>query len=218
MNRWCKKLFFVFAVSAFLIAFIPTVGWAQGAAPAPAAIPAPATPLLVAKIAASLSTRNAKVGDSIIAKTLKPWKLADGTDLPKGSKLVGKVSAAQSKKAGNGNSTLAFRFDEAEVKAGAAVPIRGFVVAIGPSLSPKDIGFGPGSAMNRGGQGSTPGIDPNTGLGKTGAKDEDDIPLGSTLQDVALGRHMDADWTTALKGIKTDIDLDSDVVIKVQLK
>jgi len=29
---------------------------------------------------------------------------------------------------------------------------------------------------------------------------------------------MDADWTTVLRGIKTDIDLDSDVRVKVQLK
>jgi hypothetical protein len=35
---------------------------------------------------------------------------------------------------------------------------------------------------------------------------------------VALGRHLDADWTTILKGIKTEIELDSTIVVKVQLK
>jgi hypothetical protein len=49
-------------------------------------------------------------------------------------------------------------------------------------------------------------------------KDEDNIPLGSTMPGVSLGRHLDADWTTILQGVKEDIDLDSDVLIKVQLK
>jgi hypothetical protein len=89
------------------------------------------------------------------------------------------------------------------------------VVAIGPSLAPKS---GYDSVLGRGGVGSSTGLDPSIGGGKQGAKDEDDIAMGSTMPGVALGRHTDADWTTALRGIHTDIDLDSDVVIKVQLK
>jgi len=42
--------------------------------------------------------------------------------------------------------------------------------------------------------------------------------LGSTLPGVSLGKHMDADWTTMLKGFKSEIDLDPEVVVKVQLK
>lgn len=208
-----------------ILVFFSTVCRAQNAAPAPTAVPAPsaapaqpAAPVLVAKVANNLSTKNAKVGDTLTAKTLKAWKLSDGTDLPKGSKLVAKVTSVKSKKDGSGTSILTFRFDQAEIKGGAAVPIHGFVVAIGPSLSPKDAGFGPASVMGRGGQGSTPGLDPSAGLGKPGARDEDDIALGSTMPGVALGRHLDADWTTALEGVKQDIDLDSDVIIKVQLK
>ena len=68
------------------------------------------------------------------------------------------------------------------------------------------------------GTGSSSGLDPSIGLGSQGAKDEDDIAMGSTMPGVALGRHLDADWTTVLKGIHTDIDLDSDVVVKIQLK
>jgi hypothetical protein len=66
--------------------------------------------------------------------------------------------------------------------------------------------------------GSTVGLDPNAGLGKAAARDEDDIPLGSTLEAVGLGRHLDADWTTALQGIRRDIQLDGDVLIKVEFK
>jgi hypothetical protein len=176
-----------------------------------------AEPVLVAKIAANLSTRNAKPGDAVMAKTLKAAKLSDGTEVPKGSKLVGKVAVVRSKQAGNGKSLLTFRFDQLEPKGGSPIAIKGLVIEIGPALAPKDL-FGANSVMARSGTGSSNGLDPNAGLGSAGAKDETNIPLGSTMQSVALGRHMDADWTTALEGFKTEIDLDSDVLIKVQLK
>ena len=188
-----------------------------------------ATPVLVAKVAVNLSSRNAKVGDAFVAKTVRAMKLTDGTDIPKGSKLVGKVSAVQSKKEGNGNAALTFRIDQVEVKGGAAIPIKGAVVAIGPSMAPKDD-LGPHSALSRSqgvsndtssagrGVGSTPGLNPNAGMSGVTPKDEDDIAMGSTMPGVALGRHTDADWTTVLQGVHTEIDLNSDVVIKVQLK
>jgi hypothetical protein len=112
---------------------------------------------------------------------------------------------------------LTFRFDQAEVKGGSPLSIHGLVVAIGPSLGPQN-GLGANSVMGRGGVGSTVGLDPNAGLGKAAARDEDDIPLGSTLEAVGLGRHLDADWTTALQGIRRDIQLDGDVLIKVEFK
>jgi hypothetical protein len=235
MNRLRRGSLKMLAIAALLIAFSPTFAHAQSTAPAEAsaqaAVPAaPAGPVLLAQITAKLSSKNAKVGDALTAKTLRALKLSDGTDLPKGSKLVAKVSLAQSKKAGNGTSMLTFRFDEIDVKGGAVIPIHGEVVAIGPSMAPKE-GLGANSVLSRSttntsgvigggglGTGSSSGVDPNAGLGSAGAKDEDNIPLGSTLAGVALGHHLDADWTTALQGVKQDIDLDSEVLIKVHLK
>jgi hypothetical protein len=223
MNRFCKEMPAILAFIVLLSAFFPRFTQAQTATPAPAtstAHPAapvqPAGPVLVAKIVGNLSTKNAKVGDVLTAKTQKPWKL-NGLDLPKGSKLIAKVTSVQSKQTGSGNSMLTFRFDQAEVKGGGVVPIRALVVAIGPGLGPKDS-IGANSVIGRNGVGSDPGLDPQTGLGRPGARDEDDIPLGSTLEGVGLGRHMDADWTTALQGIRRDILLDSDVLIKVEFK
>lgn len=214
MNRSCREVMPILAIAGLLVSFTPLLADAQ--AGTAAAAPASA-PVMEAKISTNLSTKNGKVGATITAKTERSYKLQDGTDLPKGSRLIGTVSEVQSKKAGNGDSMLTFRFDQVEPKGGAAIPIHGMVVAIGPNLGPQEsLGMNP--VMGRGGVGSNPGLDPNAGLGKAGAKDEDDIPMGSTMPGVALGRHMDADWTTALKGIKTDIDLDSNVVIKVQLK
>ena len=216
MKRFDKASAVIRPVSIFLFSLFSMPGYAQDpVAAAPAALTA--GPMLVAKISSNLNTKNAKAGDVLTAKTLKTLKLADGTELPKGSKLVAKVTSVLSKKDGNGNSLLSFRFDEADVKGGAPVPIHGMVVAIGPELSPKES-IGASSVVGRGGVGSTPGLDPSTGLGKVGARDEDDIAMGSSLEGVALGRHKDADWTTALRGIHTDVDLDSSVVIKLQIK
>lgn len=227
MNLLGRSATAILAISAML----PYTNHAFGQASAAGAAQ-PAGSVMVAKIDGKLSTKNAKAGDTISAKILGSGKLSDGTEIPKGSKISGKVSTIKSKKDGNGTSMLSFRFDEIDVKGGAAVPVHGVVVAIGPSLAPKD-GLGPNSVLGRSsgsgenggmgansgrGVGSSNGIDPSTGLGGANVKDEDNIPLGSTMPGVALGRHLDADWTTILQGIKEDIDLDQDVLIKVQLR
>jgi hypothetical protein len=204
---------FILSSAIFLSAGAALYG--QNAAPAE---PAPSTsPIVVARFEKTTTTKNLKVGDILTAKTLSTVKLSDGIELPKGSKLVGKVAMVKTKQEGNGNSLLDFRIDEAQVKGGGGVPVHGLVIAIGPSLGPK-ASLGQGSVMSREGQGSTPGLDPNAGLGGKGAKDETDIPRGSTLESVALGTHKDADWSTILQGVKKDIMLDSEVLIKVQLK
>jgi hypothetical protein len=210
------------AVGALAAALASTAAQAQA--------PATPAPVMIAKITVKLSTHNAKVGDVFAAKTDRGYKLQDGTVIPKGSKITGKVASVQDRKTGNGDSMITFRLDQIEVKGGATVPIKGLVVAIGPPMSPHDL-FGANSVMARNtntqagtgvgaagqGTGSSNGMDPNAGLGSAGAKDEDDIRMGSTMQGVSLGKHMDNDWTSILKGFKTEIDLDSDEVVKVQL-
>jgi len=216
MKGSCSQISVVLTALALVLAFFPVETHGQTAAP-PAVAQQTAGPVLVARIANNLNSKNAKVGDVLTAKTLKPLKLSDGTDLPKGSKLVAKVTAVQSKQAGNGTSMLTFRFDQAEVKGGSPLSIQGVFVPLGPRLGPKMV-FGQNWVLGGGGVGSTVGLDPNAGLGKAAARDEDDIPLGSTLEAVGLGRHLDADWTTALQGIRRDIQLDGDVLIKVEFK
>jgi ribulose 1,5-bisphosphate carboxylase large subunit-like protein len=222
----------ILAIAALLPVF--NQGWSQ----APAAPSTQSSGLvMVAKIDGKLTTKNAKVGDTISAKILASWKLTDGTEIPKGSKIVGKVADIKSKKDGGGNSMMSFRLDEIDVKGSAAVPVHGVVVAIGPSLAPKEMpetnseqgrnsntqaGTGmaaapPGTGASRGSR-STNGIDPNAGPGGPNVKDENDIPMGSSMPGVSLERAPDADGTTILQGVKKDIDLDQDVLIKVQLK
>jgi hypothetical protein len=219
MRFHSRMLVFVPALAASMLLASSFNGLAQTAAPI-----ASDMPVIVAKFTKLVSTKNLKAGDVIDAKTIRPAKLTDGTEIPKGSTLIAKVSVVKSKAENNGNSILLFRIDNAELKGGQLVPIHGMVVAIGPSLAPKN-GLGGTSVMGRGGFGSgdatgasATGLDPGIGLGKAGAMDETNIPIGSTLPGVGLGVHKDADWTTPLEGFKCDIQLDSDILIKVQLK
>jgi hypothetical protein len=182
---------FVF-LAAFFLMFLPFAGVAQSDAP-----------VIAAKLAGNLNTKSAKVGDVLSAKTLKAVKLKDGTAVPKGSKLTGKVISVQSMQAGGGTSSLAIKFDQLEVKGAAAVPIEGLIIAIGPS---------PDS--------STGSYDPITGASKPGggSKDSTDIPAGSSLEGVALSTTLDSEGASEMRGVKRDIKLDSDVVIKLQVK
>lgn len=190
---------------------------AQTTAPAPATTTPPASapqraPYVVAKFASFLNTKSIKTGDPVSAKILADLKLPD-VDIPKGSKLVGTITEAQSVKDGNGTASLAIRFDHIDLKSGPTLKIAGLIIGIGEISN--DPGLGPNSALGRGGVGSTGGLDPNLDIGNTGHKDE--IALGSALPGVALGIHLDQNKATQLRGMKKDIKLDTDTEIKVAL-
>lgn len=170
---------------------------------------AQSAPTLEAKFTSKLDTKSAKAGEVVSAKTTKPAKAKDGTDLPKGSKLTGQVVAVQSSKDGNGTASLAIKLDQVELKDGTKVPIQGLIVAVGPAPDSSAGGVGFNSVLGRNGTGSTNGLDPNAGAAHPG--DSNDIPKGSTLAGVALGTALDAQGASEMRGIKRDIKLDSDV-------
>jgi len=64
-----------------------------------------------AELAKKIDAKDAKVGDEVVAKTTSEARLADGTKLPKGSKLVGHVTDVQAKSHDNHDSHVAFAFD-----------------------------------------------------------------------------------------------------------
>ena len=87
-----------------------------------------------------LDSKTAKTGDSVVVKTKTPVKTPDGTEIPKGSKLVGHVVAVQPSEPGK-NSQVALAFDRVELKGGKTMPIHSQI----QSISPAD-----GSASNAG--------------------------------------------------------------------
>jgi hypothetical protein len=91
-----------------------------------------------------LDSKTAKNGDSVIVQTKTSIKTPDGTEIPKGSKLVGRVIAAQPSEPGK-NSQLALQFDRVELKGGKTMPIHSQIQSISP----------PGGAASAGGNSAT---------------------------------------------------------------
>lgn len=79
-----------------------------------------------------LDSRNAAVGQQVTAKTLGPAKLADGTALPRGTRLVGHVTRVQAHTQDQPYAKLAISFDRAELKDGQSVALRSEIRMVTP--------------------------------------------------------------------------------------
>jgi hypothetical protein len=99
---------------------------------ATAAAPAADMRPVHAELVGNLDTKTAKTGDDVVAETKGAVKTADGTEIPKGTKLLGKVVAVQPSGAGQ-NSQVALAFNQAELKGGQTLPIQSQIQAIEPA-------------------------------------------------------------------------------------
>jgi hypothetical protein len=79
-----------------------------------------------------LDSKTAKTGDSVVVQTKASVKTADGTEIPKGSKLVGHVIGAQPSGAGE-NSQVALQFDHFELKGGQNLAVHSQIQSIAPA-------------------------------------------------------------------------------------
>jgi hypothetical protein len=100
----------------------------QTAAAAPVAEMRPVHAQLVSK----LDTKTAKTGDDVVVETKGAVKTADGTEIPKGTKLVGHVIAVQPSTGGT-NSQVALAFDHAQLASGQSLPIQSEIKSIAPA-------------------------------------------------------------------------------------
>jgi hypothetical protein len=101
----------------------------------PAATPAaPAIELspVNGELVSKLDSKTAKTGDSVVVQTNASAKTADGTEIPKGSKLVGHVLAAKPSGAGE-NSQVALQFDHIELKGGQSIAVHSQIQSIAPA-------------------------------------------------------------------------------------
>lgn len=77
-----------------------------------------------AELNSSLDSKKVKPGDPVTARATEAVKSSDGrTILPKGAKLVGRVTQAKSRSKGDQESMLALQFDKAMLKEGQAVAL-----------------------------------------------------------------------------------------------
>lgn len=87
-----------------------------------------------------LDTKTAKAGDSVVIKTNSNVKTADGTEIPKGSKLMGRITQVKPSGEGNENSQVALQIDRAELKGGQSVAIHSEIQSICASGSDSTTG------------------------------------------------------------------------------
>src|SRR5580698_3478431 len=95
---------------------------------------APETPAVAmspvnGELEARLDSKTAKAGDNVVVRTKSTVKTADGTEIPKGSKLVGHVIGVQPSGAGT-NSQVALQFDHVELKGGQNLAVHSQIQSI----------------------------------------------------------------------------------------
>lgn len=83
----------------------------------------------------TIDARDVKPGDKITAKLSGKVRLKNGTELPSGTELIGKIGTDDMQK--NGTSKLALVLDQAETKDGKTIPLKTTIVGVyGPGVGP----------------------------------------------------------------------------------
>ena len=184
------------------------------------------------ELVSKLDSKTAKTGDSVVVQTKASAKTANGTEIPKGSKLVGHVIGAQPSGAGE-NSQVALLFDHIELKGGQNLPVHSQIQSIAPAGGAASTS-GPqtGSPSNPSTSGTPQGTGGNAGaapaasdgpaagtvVAKTGqiAISTTSIP-GVLLANNAPGQQDPrmAQASSILLGAKQDIQLNSGTQIVV---
>jgi hypothetical protein len=113
------------------------------------------------ELVSKLDSKTAKAGDDVVIETKASVKTADGTEIPKGSKLTGHIVAAQPSAGGaNGNSQVALEFDSIEMKGGQKLAVHSQIQLIGAVLS--DASSGSMSAPSVPAAAGSPSMAPNS--------------------------------------------------------
>jgi hypothetical protein len=82
------------------------------------------------ELVGKLDSKSAKAGDRVVVKTTETTKTADGTTIPKGSRLVGEVTDVQAHGSGSADSHVGIRFYRAELKGGQDLAIHSEIQSV----------------------------------------------------------------------------------------
>ena len=126
--------------------------------------------------------------DTIEVETVGSFKLPDGTVVPKGSKLEGRVVTSKARSKGDPDSELTLAFNRLSIQGGKQLSLNGAVQALYP---PAEEPTGPnmaamGTSQGGSAHGSTVsggGVSPG-GVGLTNTKSGSDTQSSSTSQTV----------------------------------
>lgn len=88
-----------------------------------------------AELVDKLDSKSAKQGDSVIVKTSENLQISQGTEIPRGSRLIGHITNVQPRGDGHENSQIAIQFDKAELKGGQTLPIESVIQSVEPAVA-----------------------------------------------------------------------------------
>jgi hypothetical protein len=126
---------------------------AQAAAPSspsPAAGQKVTQILIPSYLTSSIDSKKKKPGEEVVVKTAGNLRLADGTVISRGAKVVGHVTEAKARSGGETESSLGIVFDKIELPAGKTLAITGVIQAFAPNPNPDQ-----GEGVNYGGMNQT---------------------------------------------------------------
>ncbi len=104
-----------------------------------------------AELEKKIDSKHAKVGDDVVARTTSAAQLEQGTKLPKGTRLMGKVTDVQAKSGSQHDGQLAFAFDRAVLRDGREIPIHATLNSISAPAAVAAMGSGSDDFATAGG-------------------------------------------------------------------
>lgn len=99
----------------------------------------------------SLDAKKNKVGDEVAAKVTKDVKSDGRVVIPKGSKLIGRVTEAKARRKGESESALGLAFDRAVMKDGHEMPLNLAIQAVAAAEGVASAALGDDGLMGSGG-------------------------------------------------------------------
>jgi len=222
-NRFFRALVVVVLMIIPAVFIVTPALFAQAQA-APAV--QPSSPEIHAVLEKIVHPKKVKVGDEVVARMTDSTKLKDGTELPKGTKIVGKVTEVKMKADNEGPSKLGLLFDKAQLKDGKEIPVTMALVSVAPRWEQGGVdpvaGENTGSSAGRVNQmsqqqgraeGSGEGDTLNKGLGirrgSSAASVDAMRPGVCYIQDMTIASYSMGDPGTIVQSTKTTVYLDS---------
>lgn len=212
-----------------VVLLVTAVGFGQSPAPS-----TPSTQQADNRIFAELDhlthAKRVKNGDTVTAHLLAPTKLPDGTELPKGTKLVGTITDVKAKADKEGPSKMGLLFTTLAPKNGKETTISMVLVTVAPHTQQNDIDllsagnpFSGGNRMQAGGAANTLNTTTNEGealsrgLGARAPVSHDNVastrlqPGKSYVPDVVMVSYSTLSPGTVLESKNGSVYLDAGV-------
>jgi hypothetical protein len=171
---------------------------------------------VLSELMTNVDSKKSKAGDRVTAKTMNPLKLNDGTLLPKGTILLGKVTEAQPKS--SGSATLAILFDQVALIGTDPMLVRGVIAAVAPAPSLSDGGAS-NDALPLGSGGDSKGRLASMAGTNFGGDSAQLPPIqpGSGIKGVFLSPAAAADGSSVLRATDKEIKLEKGTRLEIGL-